>query len=71
MGLDVWFREDVTRILQAVILARGILTTDEQTILQAVAAGFGIELTEILCNRNEPLKLREKGNNGNGNNWWE
>ncbi len=48
MGLDVWFREDVARILAAVAVARDGLTTDERTILAAISAGFGISLAEIL-----------------------
>lgn len=48
MSLDVWFREDVTRILTAVAVARDGLTTDERTILAAVCAGFGLSLTEVI-----------------------
>ncbi len=48
MGLDVWFREDVARILAAVAIARDGLTTDERTILAAICAGFGISLAEVL-----------------------
>ena len=48
MGLDVWFREDVARILSAVAIARDGLTSDERTILAAIAAGFGISLAEVL-----------------------
>ena len=32
MGLDVWFREDVARILAAVAIARDGLTSDERTL---------------------------------------
>jgi hypothetical protein len=48
MGLDVWFREDVARILAAVAIARDGLTSDERTILAAICAGFGISLAEVL-----------------------
>ena len=48
MGLDVWFREDVARILAAVAIARDGLTTDECTVLAAICAGFGISLAEVL-----------------------
>jgi hypothetical protein len=48
MGLDVFFHEDIARILLDVAVARGELTADEKTILEAVAAGFGIELLEVL-----------------------
>ena len=48
MGLDVWFREDVTRILAAVAIARDGLTSDERTLLAAICAGFGISLAEVL-----------------------
>ena len=48
MGLDVWFREDVARILAAVAIARDGLTTDERTVLAAICAGFGISLAEVL-----------------------
>jgi hypothetical protein len=48
MGLDVWFREDVARILAAVAIARDGLTSDERTILAAIGAGFGISLAEVL-----------------------
>lgn len=48
MGLDVWFREDVLRILAAVAIARDGLTTDEHTLLAAIGAGFGISLAEVL-----------------------
>ncbi len=47
MGLDVWFREDVTRILTAVAIARDGLTSDERTLLAAVCAGFGLSLAEV------------------------
>jgi hypothetical protein len=49
MGLDVWFREDVARILAAVAIARDGLTTDERTILTAICAGFGVSLAEVLA----------------------
>ncbi len=48
MGLDVWFREDVARILTAVAIARDGPTSDERTLLAAVCAGFGISLAEVL-----------------------
>ena len=48
MGLDVWFREDVARILAAVAIARDGLTSDERTILAAICAGFGLSLAEVL-----------------------
>jgi len=48
MGLDVWFREDVARILAAVAIARDGLTTDERTILAAICAGFGMSVAEVL-----------------------
>ncbi len=48
MGLDVWFREDVARVLAAVAIARDGLTTDECTIFAAICAGFGISLAEVL-----------------------
>ncbi len=48
MGLDVWFREDVARILAAVAIARDGLTSDERTLLAAIGAGFGLSLAEIL-----------------------
>ena len=48
MGLDVWFREDVARILAAVAIARDGLTSDERTLLAAICAGFGMSLAEVL-----------------------
>ena len=48
MGLDVWFREDVARILAAIAIARDGLTSDERTILAAICAGFGVSLAEVL-----------------------
>ena len=48
MGLDVWFREDVARIMAAVAIARDGLTSDERTILAAICAGFGLSLAEVL-----------------------
>ena len=48
MGLDVWFREDVARIMAAVAIARDGLTSDERTLLAAICAGFGISLAEVL-----------------------
>ena len=48
MALDVFFHEDVTRILRAVVIARYGLTTDERTILEAICAGFGVRLAEVL-----------------------
>ncbi len=48
MGLDVWFREDVARILAAVAIARDGLTSDERTLLAAVCAGFGMSLADVL-----------------------
>jgi hypothetical protein len=53
MGLDVWFREDVARIMAAVAIARDGLTSDERTLLAAICAGFGISLAEVL-----PLERR-------------
>ena len=47
MGLDVWFREDVARILAAVAIARDGLTSDERTLLAAICAGFGMSLAEV------------------------
>lgn len=48
MSLDVWFREDVERLVRAVARARGGLTTDERTVLEAICDGFGLEPAEIL-----------------------
>ncbi len=48
MGLDVWFREDVQRIIKAVVIARDGLTTDDVIILSAIGAGFGLELRDVL-----------------------
>ncbi len=48
MGLDVWFREDVTRILTAVAIARDGLTSDERTVLAAICAGFGMSPADVL-----------------------
>jgi hypothetical protein len=48
MTLDVWFREDVARILAAVAIARDGLTSDERTFLAAICAGFGMSLAEVL-----------------------
>ena len=48
MGLDVWFREDVARIMAAVAIARDGLTSDERTLLAAICAGFGMSLAEVL-----------------------
>jgi hypothetical protein len=59
MGLDVWFREDVQRILSAVAAARDGLTTDERTVLAAVCAGFGISLAEILPAERRPYMAIE------------
>ncbi len=55
MGLDVWFREDVARILTAVAIARDGLTSDERTILAAIGAGFGIGLAEVLPPGNQMI----------------
>ncbi len=48
MGLDVWFREDVARILAAVAIARDGLTSDERTILAAICAGFGLSPDDVV-----------------------
>ena len=48
MGLDVWFREDVARILAAVAIARDGLTSDERTVLAAICAGFGMSPADVL-----------------------
>ena len=48
MGLDVWFREDIARIMAAVAIARDGLTSDERTLLAAICAGFGLSLAEVL-----------------------
>ena len=48
MGFDMWFREDVARILAAVATARDGLTADERTLLAAICAGFGMSLAEVL-----------------------
>ena len=45
---DIIFREHVVRVLSAVVIARDGLTSDERTILAAIAAGFGISLAEVL-----------------------
>jgi hypothetical protein len=61
MGLDVWFREDVARILAAVVIARDGLTTDERTVLAAICAGFGISLAEVLATPNGSCALPKGG----------
>ncbi len=48
MTLDVWFPEDVERIIRVVAIARNGLTSDERLILSAIAAGFGLQLDDIL-----------------------
>ncbi len=55
MGLDVWFREDVARILAAVAIARDGLTSDERTLLAAIGAGFGLSLAEILSSERRAM----------------
>lgn len=61
MGLDVWFREDVTRILLAVAIARDGLTADERTILVAICAGFGLSPAEVLPDERQVVALPADG----------
>ena len=52
MAIDFWNRDDVVRILRAVVIARApLLTGDDVRILVAVAAAFGIEPAEIGLDR--------------------
>jgi hypothetical protein len=48
MGLNCWFRDDVKNILLAVLKARSPVTTDEAMIVMAIAAGFGIDVEELI-----------------------
>ena len=65
MGLDVFFHEDVARILAAVAIARDGLTSDERTILEAICAGFGVRLAEVLTDERVVMLLpnREQARN--------
>lgn len=59
MGLDVWFREDVTRILTAAVIARNGLTAEERVLLAAICSGFGVSLREALPDEAAPAVIVE------------
>lgn len=66
MGLDVWFREDVVRVLAAVAVARDGLTPAERTLLQAICTGFDLRSSEVLPPEVQVIEQLPAASEGDG-----